>query len=494
MRSSRALTTEGFEDWATPQPMPLRLSVSPDGKKAIFICDWNLWIKDVATGAERQLTSDGVKDFGYATSNAGWTTSAAASLSWSPDSKKIATQQQDERQVGDMYLVETPVNGGHPVLKAWKYPLPGDPVVAMMERVVIDVDSGKITRLKMPRDFHRAMSEDNIDMTEYLWSPDGAQLGFVSTDRFHKNSTAKVADTNTGDVRTLFTETEATHVQTRVQWQILWDTNEVLWYSQRDNTAQMYLYDLKTGQLKNPITSGVGPITRIARLDKDTRTMWYEAVGKEPGQDPYFTHLYRIGLDGKNNVSLTPDNGTHTAQISPDGKDLVRVTEDINNVSSWNSARLTLNKNGRRVIIDYIRMDLSDGVIVKHPSHKAFIEQASANRTLVKAASHLLQMSYFQILRNLILKNAPSVIQDETGIEYAALAREFKTRLYGQFVKPHNLFQTSMQTSLAKAYQEAHDARPLAFRLGYDKTAGSSVVVAGRGGVVTPPPRNCGAQ
>jgi dipeptidyl aminopeptidase/acylaminoacyl peptidase len=295
-------------------------SVSPDGKKAIFICDWNLWIKDVATGAERQLTSDGVKDFGYATSNAGWTTSAAASLSWSPDSKKIATQQQDERQVGDMYLVETPVNGGHPVLKAWKYPLPGDPVVAMMERVVIDVDSGKITRLKMPRDFHRAMSEDNIDMTEYLWSPDGAQLGFVSTDRFHKNSTAKVADTNTGDVRTLFTETEATHVQTRVQWQILWDTNEVLWYSQRDNTAQMYLYDLKTGQLKNPITSGVGPITRIARLDKDTRTMWYEAVGKEPGQDPYFTHLYRIGLDGKNNVSLTPDNGTHTSQISPDGK------------------------------------------------------------------------------------------------------------------------------------------------------------------------------
>ncbi len=181
-------------------------------------------------------------------------------------------------------------------------------------------------------------------------------------------------------------------------------------------------------------------------------------------------------------------------QISPDGKDLVRVTEDITNVAAWNSARLTLNKNGRRVIIDYIRMDLSDGVIVKHPSHKAFIEQASGNRTLVKAASHLLQRPYFTILRNYILKNAPSVIQDETGIEYSALAGAFKTRLYGSFVKPHNLFQTSMQTSLAKAYQEARDVKPLAFRLGYDKTAGSSVVVAARGGVVTPPPRNCAAQ
>jgi hypothetical protein len=86
-------------------------SMSPDGSKALFICDWNLWVRDVATGSERQLTTDGAKDFGYATSNAGWTTSAAPALSWSPDGSKIATQQQDERKVGDMFLVETPVNG-----------------------------------------------------------------------------------------------------------------------------------------------------------------------------------------------------------------------------------------------------------------------------------------------------------------------------------------------------------------------------------------------
>ena len=294
--------------------------MSPDGTRAVFICDWNLWVRDVKTGQDRQLTTDGVKDFGYATSNAGWTTSAAPSLSWSPDGKKIATQHQDERNVGDMYLVQTPVNGGHPVLRAWKYPLAGDPVVAMITRVNIDVDTGKVTPLLMPQDFHRAMDEDDLDMSEYLWSPDSTKVGLVSTDRFHKNSTAKLADVTTGEVRTLFTETEKTHVQTRVQWRILWKSSEVLWYSQREDTAQMYLYDLNTGQLKNRITSGVGPITNIVRLDEATRTMWYEAVGKEPGQDPYYTHLYKVGLDGRNNVSLTPDNGTHTAQISPDGK------------------------------------------------------------------------------------------------------------------------------------------------------------------------------
>jgi hypothetical protein len=259
-------------------------SMSPDGSKAIYICDWNLWVRDVDTGQDRQLTTDGVKDFGYATSNAGWVTSTAAALSWSRDGKKIATQQQDERKVGDMYLVETPVNGGHPVLREWKYPLPGDENVAMINRVVIDVDTGKMTRLQMPPDFHRAMSEDNIDMGEYLWSPDGSRPGFVSTDRFHKWSTAKVADTATGVVRTLFTEAEDTHVQTRVQWQIFWQTDEVLWYSQRDGTAQMYLYDLNTGQLKNRITSGAGPVTRVVRVDQATRTMWYEAVARSEGR------------------------------------------------------------------------------------------------------------------------------------------------------------------------------------------------------------------
>lgn len=301
---------------ATP-PIP---SMSPDRSKAIFICNWNLWVRDIASGQERQLTTDGVENFGYATSNAGWTTSPAPALSWSPDGKKIATQIQDERKVGDMYLVRTPVEGGHPTLRAWKYPLPGDEHVAMITRVIVDVDTGKVTKLLMEPDFHRAMDEDDIDMGEYLWSPDSKQLGLVSTDRYHKWSTAKLADVTSGEVRALFTEKEDTHVQTRVQWRILWDTKEVIWYSQRDGYAQLYLYDLDSGKLKNKITDGPGMVTSIARLDEKTRTLWFNAVGKEKGQDPYFSHLYRVGLDGKNFVSLTPDDGTHTVEISPDGK------------------------------------------------------------------------------------------------------------------------------------------------------------------------------
>ncbi|MEP6550245.1 MAG: DPP IV N-terminal domain-containing protein, partial [Gemmatimonadales bacterium] len=99
-------------------------SLSPDGRRAAFIRSYNLWVRDVATGRETQLTTDGQKDFGYATDNAGWVRSDRPVLVWSPDSRKIATFQQDERGVGEMYLVNTSV--GHPELQAWKYPLPGD--------------------------------------------------------------------------------------------------------------------------------------------------------------------------------------------------------------------------------------------------------------------------------------------------------------------------------------------------------------------------------
>ncbi|MEO7659236.1 MAG: DPP IV N-terminal domain-containing protein, partial [Pyrinomonadaceae bacterium] len=123
---------------------------SPDGKKAVFIKDYNLWVREIASGKETQLTTDGVKDFGYATDNAGWKHSDRAIVLWSPDSKKVATFQQDQRHVSDMYLVTT--NVGAPKLEAWKYPLPEDNEVIKIHRVIIDVDAAKVIRLKAAPD------------------------------------------------------------------------------------------------------------------------------------------------------------------------------------------------------------------------------------------------------------------------------------------------------------------------------------------------------
>ncbi|MBX7053327.1 MAG: S9 family peptidase [Pyrinomonadaceae bacterium] len=299
--------------------------VSPDGKKQVYIKEWNLWVKDIASGKETQLTTDGVKDFGYATDNAGWKHSDRAIVLWSPDSKKVATFQQDQRHINDMYLVST--NVGAPKLEAWKYPLPTDKEIIKIHRVVIDVESGKMVRFKMAPDDRRGTLCDDIacDGTfgDNRWSPDGSTLAFVSSSRDHKSAKFRIADTVTGDVRDVFEETVATQYESgqgEANWRYFPATKEAIWYSERDDWGHLYLYDLTTGKPKTQITKGNFVVTRIIKIDDAARTIFFEANGREPGRDPYFAHFYRVGFDGKGLTLLTPEDGNHQVTVTPDGK------------------------------------------------------------------------------------------------------------------------------------------------------------------------------
>ena len=220
-------------------------AVSPDGKRVAFIRDWNLWVRERPGGRETQLTADGVKDFGYATDNAGWAKSDRPVLVWSPDSRKIATFQQDQRRVQEMYLVST--EAGHPKLEAWKYPLPGDEVVTTIERVIIDVDGHKVVRLEMEPDQHRGSLCDNLacrggEWADVQWAADSSSVAFVSTSRDHKVTTLRVADPATGAVRDVLQEKVTTFFESgngRVNWRYLPASNEVIWFSERENWGHL---------------------------------------------------------------------------------------------------------------------------------------------------------------------------------------------------------------------------------------------------------------
>jgi len=303
-------------------------NVSPDKKREAFIRDWNLWVRDVATGKETQLTRDGAKDYGYATDNAGWTHSDRAILVWSPDSSKIATFQQDQRKTGEMTLVRTKV--GHPEVETWKYPLVGDKDITMIERVIIDVPAQKVVRLKMPPDQHRSTQCDDVSCfggwEDVQWAPDGKTLGFVSSSRDHKQAWMRVADADTGAVREVFNEKVKTWFESgidAINWRYLPDSNAVLWWSQRSNWGHLYLYDLATGKLKNAITQGDWNVANVLRVDEKSKTIWFVGTGREPGRDPYFKHFYKVGFDGSGLALLTPENGEHRIALSPDGSRFV---------------------------------------------------------------------------------------------------------------------------------------------------------------------------
>jgi dipeptidyl-peptidase-4 len=304
---------------------------SPDKTLAAFIRDNNLWIKTVATGVERQLTTDGATDFAYATDNAGWQHSDAAVLTWSADGKKIATFQLDQRKTGMMYLVST--TNRHPTLESWHYPLVGDKDVTMIQPVVIDVTTAKVVRLKTEPLQHRSMECDDVSCdgdgkwNDVDFSPDAAKLAFVKTSRDHKDETVSVADTSTGDVKEIYHEHVDTYYgwQAKQDWKVLWKSNEFLWVSERSNWAQIYLYDLTTGKLKNQVTHGDGPVFQLPYVDEKARVLYFTATGKQPGVDPYFEQLYSVGFDGKDQTLLTPEVAQHDVTAAPDGSSFVDV-------------------------------------------------------------------------------------------------------------------------------------------------------------------------
>ena len=295
---------------------------SPDGKRAAFIRDNNLWVRELATGKETQLTTDGEKDYGYATDNAGWKKSDRPIVLWSPDSKKIATYKQDQRNVSDAYLVST--NVGKPRLEAWKNPLPGDKAIIMIERVIIDVEAPKVIRLSIPPDPRRSTNGDDIvsgaQLGDAEWNKDGTQLAFVSTSRDHKQEKFRIANAASGEVREVFEETVATQFESGqggVNWRYLSASNEIIWFSERDNWGHLYLYDATTGKLKSQITKGEWVVTQLMKVDEKSRLLYFIADGREPGRNPYLDHFYRIGFDGKNLALLTPEDGNHQVTFSP---------------------------------------------------------------------------------------------------------------------------------------------------------------------------------
>ena len=298
--------------------------LSPDGTKVAFLRDWNLWMRDLRSGKEIALTTDGVMDFGYATDNAGWRKSDRPVLLWSPDSKKIATYKQDQRHVDNMYLVETKV--GAPTLQQWKYPLPGDEKPIMIERVIIDVEKQQVIPLKIPPDPRRGTLCDDISCSgafdDNMWDKTSTKLAFVSTSRDHKEARLRIADAKTGVVREVFQEKVPTQYESgqgSINWRYLPESDEIIWYSERDNWGHLYLYDLENGELKHQITEGDFVVTKLLRVDQDKRVLYFLAQGKEAERNPYYAHLYRVDFDGKNLEILTPEDANHNVFLSPEG-------------------------------------------------------------------------------------------------------------------------------------------------------------------------------
>jgi dipeptidyl-peptidase 4 len=360
-----------LDNFEAPKKKPMWASVSPDEKTVVFARGHNLYLMDAenyakalkkpgdASVVETQVTTDGVEKYSYArvllpeqeeqlkkqdkgdTNKAGIRT-PAVTIHWSKDSKKFALERNDDRKVGDYWVIHSLTNP-RPILETRSYPLPGETNVPIGEIDIFDVAS-KQRAVVQPKSFVdetlsiadaaqterdreelREEQEENrlnpapLSRLSPKWVADTSdKLYFTSRSRDFRQGEVGVADSTTGKVQKLIEERSNVWM-TQKPLRLVENGKELLWWSERDGRGHFYLYDGQ-GKLKNQITSGEYVTDQIASLDEKMRTLYFTANGREAGEDPYYTHLYRVGLDGSGLKLLTPGNFTHAVNWPDSGK------------------------------------------------------------------------------------------------------------------------------------------------------------------------------
>ena len=296
---------------------------SPDGKKIAYIKNDNVYVCDSDGRNERALSNDGTAGNYYSS----W-------IKWSKDGKKVCTNKIRPAAKRYVYYVESsPKNQLQPILHQQEYAKPGDELRFKVP-CVFHVESGKAV-IPSTELFNR-----QYDLYGPQWSEDSRTLTFEYNERGHKAYRMLELDAETGEVRTLVEETSPTFVvYNRIFRHKLKDGKRMLWTSERDNWNHLYMIDLEKGKIDHQITRGEWVVRQVLRVDEDRQAIYFTASGVNPDEDPYHIHYYRIGMDGKGMVCLTPEPGNHTAVFNED------FTMLIDKYSTVDSAPVTLLRN-----------------------------------------------------------------------------------------------------------------------------------------------------
>jgi len=300
---------------------------SPDGRLLAFVRGHDLWLRSNEDGAEWPLTTDGKADLAYGRLPIAMRVlkEAAGPLPpecrWSPDSRRILTHQVDDRSLGELPITDyCPANDGPPRVEFIKTSLPSDAEIPDFRMIAFDVESGERIEAEYPSLPAVRMLDTPFSANCVWWSSDGGRAWFVHVERGEKVVHLVEMDAATGACRVLFSETSDTYVELGVNVyapaliEHLPDSEELIWYSERSGRGQLYLYDLRDGSLKRPITAGPleerGQVRSILHVDRDRRELLLRVGGLDP-VDPYRCKPCRISIDGGAMTVIGPELGDH---------------------------------------------------------------------------------------------------------------------------------------------------------------------------------------
>ncbi len=306
----------------------LRRTRSPDAKWEAFARDDNLWLRELATQREFPLSVGGSPGHTYRrdASRARLVSmryeladypAAEPDVRWSPDSRRIVALQTRVVPERRVTLVESsPTDQLQPKVSSYPYLKPGDEI-PLSRPHLFDVTVAH----EIPLDQGSLPNPWALDSVR--WAPDSSRFTFLHNQRGHQLLQLLSVEANTGALRPIFEERSDTFVhysRTGRFLEHLDTTSEVLWASERDGWNHLYLFDARTGRVKQQLTRGEWTVRGIEHLDATRRLVWFRAAGAGGLDDPYYEQLCRVNLDGTGFIVLTPEPGMHTIKLSPNKK------------------------------------------------------------------------------------------------------------------------------------------------------------------------------
>ena len=323
-------------DWA---------SVSPDGNTVVYAKDLNLWRmsredyeklkkdeKD-STINEIQITTDGVKDFGYGQDRYMLNTDTLLNRKrkrargvWSPDSRYFATIVDDNTNVKDLWVINT-VTEPRPTLETYKYTMPGEKEAPQSHLYLFDMNDNSKKEINTDKFVDQTISiayrprlqaQRSMHDQPSIWLGDDNRFFVTRSSRdLHKIDICSYT-IGQDTLVPLIEERMNTYQEVRPLAAVN-NGKELVQWSERDGWAHLYLYD-DQGNLKRRLTEGPWHVHQILKVDEPTRTIYFTGMGRNPEEHPYYQHLYAVSLDGGQVKQLDKGEFFHDPTVDDAGR------------------------------------------------------------------------------------------------------------------------------------------------------------------------------
>jgi dipeptidyl-peptidase-4 len=333
----------------SPKGKQIYTTFSPDGSKVAFVRENNIYLKDLVTGAEKQVTTDG-KTNSVINGRLDWVYEEEFEFEraffWSPDSKKIAFYRFDETEVPEYSM--TVFDKLYPTEYKYKYPKAGEKN-SKVSIHIYDLPASQTKTVNIGK-------ETNQYIPRIKWTASADALCVLRMNRLQNKLEYLLVNASTGDSKIFLTEEDKAYIEIeKEKLTFLSNGKQFINVSERDGFNHIYLYDLN-GKIIKQLTKGNWEITEVYGVDEKNGVVYYQSAEESPLR----RDVYSIDLNGSNKrkISIKPGTNDATFSQSYDFYILSHSTKNVPPVISLNSNGKVIkvledNTRTRQAIKDY---------------------------------------------------------------------------------------------------------------------------------------------